>query len=114
VFLGYNNLHKGYKCHDVASGRVYISQDVVSYDSVFPFSALNPNAEAQLKSDVMLLHQTLAPLIPLGNAVENHTNNSQVYAEKPVVIIEVSNDVEESSYHFMQDSSAADDPDIGF
>jgi hypothetical protein len=56
----------------------------------------------------------LAPLIPLGNAVENHTNNSQVYAEKPVVIIEVSNDVEESNYHFMQDSSATDDPDIGF
>jgi hypothetical protein len=24
AFLGYNNLHKGYKCLDIATGRVYI------------------------------------------------------------------------------------------
>jgi hypothetical protein len=78
VFLGYSNLHKGYKCLDVANGRVYISRDVVFDEYVFPFSELNPNAGAQLKSDVMPLHPTLAPLLPLGNAVENHIINSHV------------------------------------
>lgn len=29
VFLGYSNLHKGFKCLDVKEGRVYISRDVV-------------------------------------------------------------------------------------
>lgn len=29
VFLGYNNLHKGYKCLDPSEGRVYISRDIL-------------------------------------------------------------------------------------
>jgi hypothetical protein len=29
VFVGYSNLHKGYKCLDVANGRIYISRDVI-------------------------------------------------------------------------------------
>jgi histone deacetylase 1/2 len=40
VFIGYNNHHKGYKCLDVDTGRVYISSDVVFDESVFPFSRL--------------------------------------------------------------------------
>jgi hypothetical protein len=28
VFLGYSSLHKGYKCLDMETGRVYISHDV--------------------------------------------------------------------------------------
>ena len=48
VFLGYNNLHKGFKCLDVAVGRVYISRDVIFDETVFPFKALNPNAGTPL------------------------------------------------------------------
>ena len=44
VFLGYSPLHKGVKCLDVTSGRVYISRDVVFDEGVFPFARLNPNA----------------------------------------------------------------------
>jgi hypothetical protein len=41
VFLGYSNIHKGFKCLDVADDRVYISCDVVFDETVFPFSKLN-------------------------------------------------------------------------
>ena len=37
VFLGYNNLHMGFKCLDPAEGRVYISRDVVFDEHVYPF-----------------------------------------------------------------------------
>jgi hypothetical protein len=38
VFIGYSSLHKGYKCLDIDSGRVYISRDVIFDERVFPFS----------------------------------------------------------------------------
>jgi hypothetical protein len=47
VFLGYSNLCKGFKCLDVAGGRVYISRDVVFDETVYSFSKLNPNARAR-------------------------------------------------------------------
>lgn len=43
VFIGYNNLHKGFKCLNPSDGRVYISRDVVFDEIVFPFSELRPN-----------------------------------------------------------------------
>jgi hypothetical protein len=62
VFLGYSNLHKGYKCLDIATGRRYISRDIVFDESVFPFSELHSNAGAQLKSEILLLPSSLQPL----------------------------------------------------
>ncbi|WVZ49109.1 hypothetical protein U9M48_000490 [Paspalum notatum var. saurae] len=38
TFLGYSATHKGYKCFDHMTGRVYISRDVVFDEMVFPFS----------------------------------------------------------------------------
>lgn len=55
VFLGYSTMHKGFKCLDVASGRVYISRDVIFDESVFPFMSLHPNAEARLRAEISLL-----------------------------------------------------------
>jgi hypothetical protein len=58
VFLGYSNLHKGFKCLNVAEGRVYISRDVIFDETVFPFHKLNPNAGARLRADILLLPST--------------------------------------------------------
>jgi hypothetical protein len=61
VFLGYSNIHKGFKYLDVAEGRIYISCDVVFNEMVFPFSKLNPNARARLRVDILLLPTTSQP-----------------------------------------------------
>jgi hypothetical protein len=55
VFLGYNNIHKGFKCLDVGEGRVYISRDVIFDESVFLFHELHPNVGARLREEVLLL-----------------------------------------------------------
>lgn len=48
AFLGYSTMHKGFKCLDIAAGRVYISRDVVFDEQVFPFAQLHSNAGARL------------------------------------------------------------------
>jgi hypothetical protein len=37
TFIGYSSAHKGYKCLDDTTGRVYISRDVVFDESIFHF-----------------------------------------------------------------------------
>jgi hypothetical protein len=61
VFLGYSPLHKGVKCLDVSTGRVYISRDVVFNENIFPFEALRPNAGALLKQEILLLTSSTPP-----------------------------------------------------
>ena len=55
MFLGYSNLHKGFKFLDVAEGWVYISRYIVFDETVFPFASLHPNAGAQLRAEILLL-----------------------------------------------------------
>ena len=59
VFLGFSNIHKGFKCLDVNEGRVYISRDVVFDEHVFPFVELHLDAGARLRSKILLLPPTL-------------------------------------------------------
>jgi hypothetical protein len=58
VFLRYSNMHMGFKCLNVTGGRIYISRDVVFDEIVYPFSKLNPNAGARLRSTILLLPPT--------------------------------------------------------
>jgi histone deacetylase 1/2 len=68
VFLGYSSLHKGFKCLEPSSGRVYISRDVVFDETVFPFNELHPNAEARLRQEILLLP---IDLLNPGDALPN-------------------------------------------
>lgn len=76
AFLGYSNLHKGYKCLDISTGRVYISRDVVFDENIFPFSELHPNAGARLQAEINLLpgHLLGIPVPPLS--MNTHDSNS--------------------------------------
>jgi len=69
TFLGYSSLHKGYKCLDASTGRVYISWDVVFDESVFPFQSLHPNAGARLRQEILLLPNHLLPISDQGENI---------------------------------------------
>jgi histone deacetylase 1/2 len=64
VFLGYSSLHKGFKCLEPSTGRVYISQDVIFDEEVFSFSELHSNVRARLRDEISLLLETLTPFSP--------------------------------------------------
>jgi histone deacetylase 1/2 len=49
VFLGYNSLHKGYKCLHVPSNRVFISRNVI-FDEFFPFFGTSEFFHTTIKS----------------------------------------------------------------
>jgi histone deacetylase 1/2 len=67
VFLGYSNLHKGFKCLDPSEGRAYISCGVIFDERVFPFSLLHPNAGARLRAELpLLLEILLNPITTFG------------------------------------------------
>jgi histone deacetylase 1/2 len=59
AFIGYSNMHKGFKCLDISTGRVYISRDVVFDETMFPFSELHANAGARLQAEVHVLPDNL-------------------------------------------------------
>jgi hypothetical protein len=40
-------MHKGFKCLDVSTSRIYISGDVVFDENIFLFAKLHPNASAK-------------------------------------------------------------------
>ena len=110
-------MHKGYKCLDISTGRVYISRDVVFDEHVFPFSKLHPNAGALLRSQILLLPEHLANPDStnlqdksLGQLTNTHENSDESDAS-----------CRENRHHFMQEpysvgvqgTSAGHEVDLG-
>jgi hypothetical protein len=54
VFLGYSNMYKGFKCLDISTGHIYISRDMVFYESVFPFISLHSNVGVRYSFKILL------------------------------------------------------------
>jgi hypothetical protein len=86
VFLGYSLLHKGVKCLDVSTGRIYISRDVVFDENIFPFASLHSNAGARLREEILLL-PTHASSTTSHEGVHIHDNVHIIPITNPLQVV---------------------------
>jgi hypothetical protein len=67
-------MHKGFKCLDIPTGRIYISRDVVFDEQIFPFADLHANTGARLRSEIELLPNLFDSSMLYGSATISVTN----------------------------------------
>lgn len=95
-------MHKGFKCLDPSSGRVYISRDVIFDEEIFPFKSLHSNAGRRLHEEINLLPSFLLNPNTFDNGVYqsgDHGTNAPNFT----------NQSGEDSVHFQENSAANDD-----
>jgi hypothetical protein len=89
IFIGYSQVHKGYKCLEVSSGQVYISRDVIFDKETFPFTELHANAGARLRAKISLLPEYLllsSNFEPMGtNTTDQSLEVTQNYVPNNVI-----------------------------
>jgi hypothetical protein len=83
TFLGYSLSHKGFKCLDPDSGRVYISRDVTFDESLFPFQNLGPNAGRRFQEDINLLPSFLLNPLTTNTGASNLTDHATGFPNNP-------------------------------
>jgi hypothetical protein len=81
-------MHKGYKCLDIFTGRIYISRDVVFDEAVFPFAELHSNAGARLRTEISLLPSTLLPSSNFDNRGHCQTTDL-LLSNNPTIVTNV-------------------------
>lgn len=83
VFIGYNSSHKGYKCFDRSTGRVYISRHVAFDETIFPFA----NQSLSKRQPPKITHlPTVLPTLINNTKYTEFSLISTVSAEKPLSI----------------------------
>ncbi|WVZ83541.1 hypothetical protein U9M48_030678 [Paspalum notatum var. saurae] len=69
VFLGYSAHHKGYRCLDLSSNRIIISQHVVFDESSFPFAKQTSTDTLEFLTDYTnIAPEPIGPLPPVSSA----------------------------------------------
>jgi histone deacetylase 1/2 len=58
IFIGYSIGHQGYKCLDVATGKIFISRHVVFDESIYPYT-VPTSASLTPKSNPVVLPPNL-------------------------------------------------------
>ena len=100
VFLGYPHGIKGYKVLDLDTNSVYISRDIVFYESIFPYASADSYPSTSYLTDFVFPHvtsdpsctsdfhssNTLAPSIPIDTSIPGPfaTPNSVVSTLDPI------------------------------
>jgi hypothetical protein len=118
VFLGYSALHKGFKCLEPSTGRVYISKNVVFDETIFPFAHLHNNAGALLRKEILLLpNHILNPNCGDGSCIDPLLSDStNINSSNPALMQEENSEentnIEALSLHVLQPLQfpAATDP----
>ena len=117
VFLGYSSSHKGYKCLDRSTKRVYISRDVIFDENVFPFEELNSKSPTQTNNS----HQTalLPAFITPVSYTENALTNIEPVVNDSYIIDGHSTDVANNnlsgiSLHPVDNTTVADNSTLNF
>ena len=72
VFLGISNMHRGYKCLDPSTGKIFVSRHVVFDEHVYPFSQLPPASLELNSSQAATTFLPFPPNPPSGS----HSNTS--------------------------------------
>lgn len=83
VFIGYNSSHKGYKCFDRSTGRVYISRGVAFDETIFPFANQSLSKPQSPKTTHL---PTILPTLINNTKYTEFSLISTVSAEKPLSI----------------------------
>lgn len=72
IFNGYNPCHQGYKCFDLATGKIFVSRHVVFDESLFSYTCPKsfikaaPSSSKYLSSNLKLQSSSLPLVLPTG------------------------------------------------
>lgn len=72
MFLGYPPNHRGYKCFDLSTNKIYISRHVLFDESQFPFAKLHHPTP----TTYTFLHENISPYFTLPLNQNNTTSSS--------------------------------------